>query len=59
MILSLEKLRKDYKLYRKKDLEIIARINILLEFSKLELRYDSKHSLHKSPKETVIYLGKK
>lgn len=40
MILSLEKLRKDYKIYRKKDLEITARINILLEFSKVELKYD-------------------
>jgi len=40
MILSLEKLRRDYKVYRKKDLEIAARINILLSYSKLELRHD-------------------
>lgn len=39
MILSLEKLRKDYKLYRKKDQEIAARINILLSYSKFELKY--------------------
>jgi transposase len=38
MILSLEKLRKDYKLFRKKDEEIAARINILIELSKLELK---------------------
>ena len=38
MILSLEKLRKDYKLFRKKDLEITARLNILIELSKLELK---------------------
>lgn len=39
MILSLEKLRKDYKLYRKKDHEIAARIDILLSYSKFELKY--------------------
>lgn len=39
MILNLEKLRKDYKAYRKKDKEIAARINILIEFSKIELKH--------------------
>jgi transposase InsO family protein len=39
MILSLEKLRRDYKLYRKKDEEIAARIDILLSYSKFELKY--------------------
>jgi transposase len=39
MILSLEKLRRDYKNYRKKDQEIAARIDILLSFSKFELKY--------------------
>ena len=39
MILSLEKLRKDYKIYRKKDEEIAARIDILLSYSKFELKY--------------------
>jgi transposase len=39
MILSLEKLRRDYKLYRKKDQEIAARIDILLSYSKFELKY--------------------
>ena len=40
MILNLEKLRKDYKLYRKKDQEIAGRIDILLSYSKFELKYD-------------------
>ncbi len=39
MILSLEKLRRDYKFYRKKDQEIAARIDILLSYSKFELKY--------------------
>jgi transposase InsO family protein len=39
MILSLEKLRKDHKIYRKKDEEIAARIDILLSYSKFELKY--------------------
>ncbi len=39
MISSLEKLRKDYKLYRKKDQKIAARIDILLSYSKFELKY--------------------
>jgi transposase len=38
MILSLEKLRKEEKVFRKKDLEISARLNILIELSKLELK---------------------
>jgi transposase len=39
MILNLEKLRRDYKTYRKKDQEIAARIDILLSYSKFELKY--------------------
>ena len=39
MILSLEKLRFDFKAYRKKDPEIAARIDILLSYSKFELQY--------------------
>jgi transposase InsO family protein len=39
MILRLEKLRRDYKLYRKKDQEIAARVDILLSYSKFELKY--------------------
>ena len=39
MILNLEKLRKDSKIYRKKDDEIFMRINILLEYSKIEMKY--------------------
>jgi len=39
MILSLEKLRTDYKAYRKKDQEIAARVDILLSYSKFELKY--------------------
>jgi transposase InsO family protein len=40
MILSLENLRRDYKLYRKKDPEIAARIDILISYSKFELKYE-------------------
>ncbi|MCP4990645.1 MAG: transposase [Colwellia sp.] len=39
MILSLEQLRRDYKVYRKKDQEVAARIDILLSYSKFELKY--------------------
>lgn len=52
MILSLEQLRKDYKLYRKKNLEITARINILLSYSKLELKYDG--DINKESKQLHI-----
>jgi len=38
MILNLEKLRRDSKLFRKKDAEIFMRINILLEYSKIEVK---------------------
>jgi len=40
MILNLEKLRRDSKLFRKKDAEIFMRINILLEYSKIEMKHD-------------------
>ena len=56
MILSLEKLRRDYKLYRKKDLEITARINILLEFSKVELKYDGESNKTKKKIECAAFL---
>lgn len=52
MILNLEKLRRDYKLYRKKDLEITARINILLSYSRLELKYDG--DINKESKQLHI-----
>lgn len=42
MILNLEQLRKNSKIYRKKDDEIFMRLNILLEYSKLELKYDGE-----------------
>lgn len=56
MILSLEKLRKDYKLYRRKDLEITARINILLEFSKIELKYDGVNNQTRKKIECSAFL---
>jgi transposase InsO family protein len=52
MILSLEKLRKDSKIYRKKDDEIFMRINILLEYSKLEMRYSG--DINKSSKQLHV-----
>jgi len=52
MILSLEKLRKNYKLYRKKDQEIAARLDILLSYSKFELKYDS--DIHQETKKKYI-----
>ena len=39
MNLTLENLRRDYKLYRKKEQEIVARIDILLSYFKFELKY--------------------
>ena len=52
MILNLEKLRRDYKLNRKKDLEIAARINILLEYSKLEMKFSG--DINKNSKQLHI-----
>lgn len=46
MILNLEKLRKDSKLFRKKDAEIFMRINILLEYSKIEMKFDGEMNLN-------------
>jgi hypothetical protein len=40
MILSMDQLRRDYKIYRKKDQEIAARIDILISYTKYELKYD-------------------
>jgi len=42
MILNLEKLRVDSKTFRKKDAEIFMRINILLEYSKIEMKFDGE-----------------
>jgi transposase len=42
MILNLEKLRINSKVYRKKDAEIFMRINILLAYSKIEMKYDGE-----------------
>lgn len=42
MILNLEKLRRDSKVFRKKDDEIFMRINILLEYSKIEMKHDGE-----------------
>ncbi len=52
MILNLEKLRKDSKLFRKKDAEIFMRINILLEYSKIEMKYDGE--INKNSKQLHI-----
>ena len=49
MILNLEQLRKNSKIYRKKDDEIFMRLNILLEYSKIEMKFDgdvNKNSKH-------------
>ena len=52
MILNLEKLRRDSKVYRKKDDEIFMRLNILLEYSKLEMKYSG--DINKSSKQLHI-----
>jgi len=52
MILGLEKLRKNFKLYRKKDHEIAARLDLLLSYSKFEIKYDG--DIHEEEKKKFI-----
>ena len=52
MNLTLETLRRDYKLYRKKEQEIAARIDILLSYFKFELKY--KGPLQQETKKKYI-----
>jgi len=52
MILNLEKLRRDSKIFRKKDAEIFMRLNILLEYSKIEMKYDGE--INKNSKQLNI-----
>jgi transposase len=40
MILNLEKIRRDRKLWRKKNLELFNRLSILLEYTKIGLEYE-------------------
>lgn len=56
MILSLEKLRTDFKLYRKKDPEIAARIDILLSYSKFELQYAGEINQESKNKHITAFL---
>jgi transposase len=56
MILSLEKLRFDFKAYRKKDPEIAARIDILLSYSKFELQYDGDINQEAKNKHITAFL---
>jgi transposase len=56
MILNLEKLRRDYKLYRKKDQEIAARIDILLSYSKFELKYQGPQEQETKIKFIRVFL---
>jgi transposase InsO family protein len=56
MILSLEKLRTDFKLYRKKDPEIAARIDILLSYSKFELQYAGEINQESKNKHISAFL---
>ncbi len=56
MILSLEKLRRDYKLYRKKDQEIAARIDILFSYSKFELKYQGPQQQETKVKFIRVFL---
>ena len=56
MILNLEKLRRDYKLYRKKDQEIAARIDILLSYSKFELKYQGPLNQETKKKYITAFL---
>lgn len=56
MILSLEKLRFDFKAYRKKNPEIAARIDILLSYSKFELKYDGDINLEAKNKHVAAFL---
>jgi len=56
MILSMEQLRRDYKLYRKKDHEIAARIDILLSYTKFELKYDGDINKDAKNKHINVFL---
>ena len=56
MILSLEKLRIDFKSYRKKDPEIAARIDILLSYSKFELQYAGEINQESKKKHITAFL---
>lgn len=56
MILSLEKLRSDFKAYRKKDPEIAARIDILLSYSKFELQYAGDINQESKNKHITAFL---
>ena len=56
MILNLEKLRRDSKVFRKKDAEIFMRINILLEFSKIEMKYDGEINQQSKKLHTTAFL---
>jgi len=56
MILSLEKLRSDFKLYRKKDPEIAARLDILLSYSKFELQYSGDLNQESKNKHITAFL---
>jgi transposase InsO family protein len=56
MILNLEKLRKDSKVFRKKDDEIFMRINILLEYSKIEMKYEGEISKNSKQLHITAFL---
>lgn len=57
MILSLEKLRLDFKKYRKLDLEISARLDILISITKYELKYGSDSERETKKKFITAFLS--
>jgi hypothetical protein len=57
MILSLEKLRLDFNKYRKLDLEISARLDILISITKYELKYGSDTEMETNKKFITAFLS--
>ena len=56
MILSLEKLRSDYKTYRKKDLFIAEKIDILISITKFELNLSGEAFAEAKQKKINAFL---
>ena len=46
MYLNLEKLRKEYKVFRKKDPSIAERVDVLISITKLEMRHTGEARSH-------------
>ncbi len=57
MILNLEKLRRDYKYFRKQDPIIAERIDLLIAITKIELKYSGNMIETKKSRLNVLYIS--